>query len=141
MLSVPADIGAAEWSVPRSCIAGADQGRQRDRPAQVGDRLHWQSDRNTATLKFNLNFQLNFRKVAAMKRVTMLEFRKNALQIVKGVQQGQPVMLTYRGEPVARLEPPESAPQTDPFYTLADLADGSGKSLTNQQIDETLYGG
>ena len=76
-----------------------------------------------------------------MKRVTMLEFRKNALQIVKGVQQGQPVMLTYRGEPVARLEPPESAPQTDPFYTLADLADGSGKSLTNQQIDETLYGG
>ena len=76
-----------------------------------------------------------------MKTVSMLEFRKNALEIVKGVQRGQRVVLTYRGEPMARLEPPESSPQADdPFYTLADLADGSGKSLTNRQIDEAIYG-
>ena len=76
-----------------------------------------------------------------MKTVSMLEFRKNALKIVKGVQRGQRVVLTYRGEPVARLEPPEPSPQADdPFYTLADLADGSGTSLTNRQIDEAVYG-
>ena len=46
-----------------------------------------------------------------MKTVSMLEFRKNAMEIVKGVQRGQRVVLTYRGEPVARLEPPESSRQ------------------------------
>ena len=77
-----------------------------------------------------------------MKTVSMLEFRRNALAIVKGVQGGQRVMLTYRGKPVARLEPPEVAPQHgDPFYTLADLADGSGRNQTNQEIDEAVYGG
>ena len=50
-------------------------------------------------------------------------------------------MLTYRGKPVARLEPPEVAPQHgDPFYALADLADGSGRNQTNQEIDEAIYG-
>lgn len=76
-----------------------------------------------------------------MKTVSMLEFRNNALEIVKGVKRGQSVLLTYRGEPVARLEPPESSPQADdPFYALADLADGRGVNLTNREIDETIYG-
>ena len=76
-----------------------------------------------------------------MKSVSMLEFRQNALAIVKGVQKGQRVMLTYRGKPVARLEPPEAFPQADdPFYTLCDLADGSGQNQTNREIDEAIYG-
>ena len=76
-----------------------------------------------------------------MKSVSMLEFRRNALAIVQGVQGGQRVMLTYRGKPVARLEPPEVVPQLgDPFYALADLADGSGRNQTNQEIDEAIYG-
>ena len=76
-----------------------------------------------------------------MKTVSMLEFRKNALEIVKGVKRGQRVLLTYRGEPVARLEPPDISPQAnDPFYTLADLADGNGTSLTNSEIDKAIYG-
>ena len=77
-----------------------------------------------------------------MKTVSMLEFRQNALAIVQGVQGGQRVMLTYRGRPVAILEPPDVAPQHgDPFYALADLADGNGRNQTNQEIDEAIYGG
>ena len=60
----------------------------------------------------------------------------------RGFKEAQRVMLTYRGKPVARLEPPDVAPQHgDPFYALADLADGNGRNQTNQEIDEAIYGG
>ena len=72
-----------------------------------------------------------------MKTVSMLEFRNNALEIVKGVKRGQSVLLTYRGEPVARLEPPDSSPQADdPSHALADLAAGRRVNLTTRYIDE-----
>ena len=53
--------------------------------------------------------------------------------------------MTRRGKPVARLEPivAESPRRDDPFYELASLADkstDSAGSLTNEQIDEILYG-
>ena len=77
-----------------------------------------------------------------MKTVSMLELRKNAQEIVEKVERGQPYLLTYRGRPVARIEPIEtSAQKDDPFYSLGELADSEGKSLTNRQIDEALYGG
>ena len=76
-----------------------------------------------------------------MRTVTMLEFRKNALEIVRCVQRGQSIVLTYRGKAVAQLQPPSAYPPADdPFYSLPDLADAAGESLTNQQIDQTLYG-
>ena len=76
-----------------------------------------------------------------MKTVSMLELRQNAQAIVEKVERGQPFLLTYRGRPVARIEPVEtSAEKDDPFYSLGELADHNGKSLTNREIDEALYG-
>jgi hypothetical protein len=56
---------------------------------------------------------------------------------------GERMLLTRRGLPVLRIEPylpdePQAA--GDPFFALAELADKSAPSLTNEQIDEELYG-
>jgi prevent-host-death family protein len=77
-----------------------------------------------------------------MKTVSMLEFRTAAEQIIDQVRKGQRLILTYRGKPVARIEPvqPEDIDERDPFYSLTALAASKGKSLTNRQIDETIYG-
>ncbi len=77
-----------------------------------------------------------------MPSVTMLDFRKSANRILRNVREGQRITLTYRGKPVARIEPIiETAPgKDDPFFHLSDLAEQVGDSLTNEEIDETLYG-
>ena len=72
----------------------------------------------------------------------MLDFRLRAEEILAQVQKGQRMILTCRGKPVARLEPiaPESIDADDPFYSLDALSDAAGESLTNEQIDDILYG-
>lgn len=77
-----------------------------------------------------------------MKTVSMVEFRKNAENIIEQVRKGQRLVLTYRGVAVARLEPfrKESVNSEDPFYALATLADAKGESLTNEEMDEVVYG-
>jgi prevent-host-death family protein len=77
-----------------------------------------------------------------MKTISMLDFRQNAAKIIAQVQKGQRMILTCRGEPVARLEPivQETASGDDPFYSLSELSAGAGESLINAQIDDFLYG-
>jgi len=78
-----------------------------------------------------------------MKTVSMLELRKEAENIIRSIQQGQRLVLTYRGKPVARLEPvreTEEVTSDDPFYTLYEQADETGDSLSNQAMDELIYG-
>ena len=77
-----------------------------------------------------------------MKTVSMLDFRNRAERIIAQVQKGQEMVLTYRGKPVMRLQPlrEETAAEDDPFYALSQHADAEGQSLTNQQMDETIYG-
>jgi antitoxin (DNA-binding transcriptional repressor) of toxin-antitoxin stability system len=81
-------------------------------------------------------------RAIAMKTVSMLEFRLHADKIIAQVQKGQRMILTCRGKPVARLEPivQESIDADDPFYSLPGVGDASGESLTNEQIDDILYG-
>jgi prevent-host-death family protein len=76
-----------------------------------------------------------------MKQVSMLDFRRHAEKIIAQVQRGERLILTRRGKPVARLEPirNERLEADDPFYSVCELAEPAG-SLTNQQIDEILYG-
>jgi len=76
-----------------------------------------------------------------MKRVSMLDLRRDAEGIIARVQKGERLVLTRRGKPVARLEPiaGERPDGDDPFYALAELA-GPGESLTNAQIDQAVYG-
>ena len=72
----------------------------------------------------------------------MLELRQRAGKIVRELRSGERMVLTYRGQPVARLEPISAADVNadDPFYTLGQLADERGESLANDQIDEIIYG-
>lgn len=76
-----------------------------------------------------------------MKTITMLELRQEADKILAQVQQGQRMVLTKRGKPVARLEPyqQETYDANDPFFRLIGMA-GDADSLTNEQIDQILYG-
>ncbi|MFN8657770.1 MAG: type II toxin-antitoxin system Phd/YefM family antitoxin [Candidatus Obscuribacterales bacterium] len=81
-----------------------------------------------------------------MEQVSILEFRKHAEAIIAKVRQGKHLVLTYRGKPVIRLEPITDAPVDgdDPFYSLPLLATASTsqgkKSITNEEIDEIVYG-
>ena len=76
-----------------------------------------------------------------MKTVSMLHFRLHAEKIIAEVRNGQRVILTRRGHPVARLEPivQKTVSNEDPFYSLDELSDAAGASLTNEQIDGILY--
>lgn len=80
-----------------------------------------------------------------MKTITMLDLRRDAKRWIEAVRRGERLVLTYRGEPVARLEPvrPEGAEvrEDDPLLRIDDFAvDGPGERLTNQEIDGLLYG-
>jgi prevent-host-death family protein len=77
-----------------------------------------------------------------VKSVSMVDLRLNAEKIIARVQGGERIVLTRRGKAVARLEPivPESVRSDDPFYSLGSLAEAGSGSLTNEQIDDILYG-
>ena len=77
-----------------------------------------------------------------MKTISMLEFLRDAERIIRQVERGQRIVLTYRGKPVARLEPIASPTmdEDDPFYEIYKLAEASGESLSNREIDEIIYG-
>jgi len=76
-----------------------------------------------------------------MEKVSMLEFRRDAEAIIRKVRQGQRLIMTYRGKPVIRLEPIQTAAPRpdDPFYQLAQIATANGKPLTNEEIDQIVY--
>lgn len=80
-----------------------------------------------------------------MKTVTMVEFRRNARRWLDAVRSGERLVLTYRGKPVARLDPIRGevpvVPDDDPLLRIDDFAvEGSGEPLTNEEIDRLLYG-
>jgi prevent-host-death family protein len=90
--------------------------------------------------KFNLN--VNF---ACMKTVTMLEFRRDARRALEAVRRGERLLLTYRGKPVARLEPVEpdvrEVREDDSLLHVDDYAvDGPGGPLSNDEVDRLVYG-
>jgi prevent-host-death family protein len=74
--------------------------------------------------------------------ITMLELREKAEEVVKAVQNGRRLILTYRGRPVMRLEPilADAADPEDAFYRLPELAARGGQSLRNEEIDAIVYG-
>lgn len=71
-----------------------------------------------------------------VETVSLSEFRRHAEEIIQRGQRGKRLILTYKGKPVLRLEPIVSL--ADPFYRLTELA-ASAQSITNEEIDETLY--
>jgi prevent-host-death family protein len=91
-------------------------------------------------VNFNSKFNIWPRNLA-METVSVLEFRRDAEAIIRRVQQGKRLVLTYRGKPVLRLEPiatREIGPD-DSFYRLGQLAVAGGKPLSNEEIDQIVY--
>ena len=82
-----------------------------------------------------------------MTTVTMLQLRQQAKEILDRCGRGEHIVLTYRGKPACRLAPLAEAeadrtdeiPDSDPFFQLVGAIKGE-ESLTNEQIDEILYG-
>jgi prevent-host-death family protein len=76
-----------------------------------------------------------------MDHVSVLEFRRDAEAIIRKVQKGRRLILTYRGKPVMRLEPIREQPvgPDDPFFSLPRLAVPSARPLTNEEIDRIVY--
>jgi antitoxin (DNA-binding transcriptional repressor) of toxin-antitoxin stability system len=77
-----------------------------------------------------------------MKSISVLEFRKNAEKIIRWSRQGKRMIMTYRGRPVIRLEPilDDVVDKDDPFLQLDGIAVGGNENLSNQQMDEIIYG-
>jgi antitoxin (DNA-binding transcriptional repressor) of toxin-antitoxin stability system len=77
-----------------------------------------------------------------MKKISVLQFRKNAKKIIKYAQQGQRMILTYRGKPVCRMEPfiDKDVSPDDPFYNIHQFATDKAENLDNKEIDRILYG-
>jgi prevent-host-death family protein len=79
-----------------------------------------------------------------MKRLSMLEFRRNARDVLHAIERGERIILTYRGKPIARLEPIQAErpaiPADDPLLNIDDWAvDGPGGDLTNEEMDRIIY--
>lgn len=87
-----------------------------------------------------LNFKFNF-----MKTLSMLAFRRDAKGALRAVERGERIVLTYRGKPIARLEPVRAGRATpapnDALLRIDDYAvDGPRTRLSNAAIDRELYG-
>ena len=77
-----------------------------------------------------------------MASISMVELRRNAERVLHRVGQGERLVLTHRGKPVARLEPIEELAMTadDPIYRLAESSIDEGGPLDNDEIDAVVYG-
>jgi prevent-host-death family protein len=77
-----------------------------------------------------------------MEKVTLLEFRRDAVAVIRKVRRGKRLIMTYRGKPVMRLEPIAATTPCpeDPIYKLGELATSAGQPLTNEEIDKIVYG-
>jgi prevent-host-death family protein len=75
----------------------------------------------------------------------MLEFRRDANRALEAVRRGERLILTYRGRPIARLEPMREpkggAPEDDPLFRIDEYAVlGPRGRISNAAIDRLVYG-
>jgi len=80
-----------------------------------------------------------------MHTISMLELRTKSREVIQRLQRGERLALTFRGKKVATLLPEQDpdeipVPPDDPFRSLCRLAEPELGSMTNEQIDRTLYG-
>lgn len=78
-----------------------------------------------------------------MEQLSILEFRRDMKRVIRAVQRGKRLIVTYRGKPVMRLEPLQErhVAGDDPFYSIGQLAAAEGQVLTNEEIDQIVYQG
>jgi antitoxin (DNA-binding transcriptional repressor) of toxin-antitoxin stability system len=90
--------------------------------------------------KSNLEVQLD-----RIRTINMLELRRDTRRTLDALRRGERFVLTYRGVPVARLEPvaaaTEGVPLHDPLFRVDEYAvDGPGGTLLNDEADRLIYG-
>jgi antitoxin (DNA-binding transcriptional repressor) of toxin-antitoxin stability system len=87
--------------------------------------------------KININLNINF-----MKTISMLDLRLHSREMIRRLRRGETLRLTYRNQRIATLIP-ESEPVAaadDPIRNLCKLAEPGLTPMTNEQIDQLLYG-
>ncbi len=76
-----------------------------------------------------------------MRKISMVEFRLHAERVIRDAMRGEEMVLTYRGQPVIRLDPIErpGCRENDSFYRLDRLAAEDGETLSNAEMDKLIY--
>ena len=80
---------------------------------------------------------------AAESEVSTNELRLNFDRVLKTLKQGRSLTLTYRNKPLARIVPLKEErllSGDDPIYRMYELAEPIGAPLTNEEMDELIYG-
>ena len=88
--------------------------------------------------KINIKFSFNF-----MKTVTLLDRRTRSKALVKRLERGKRLRLARQRRPLAALGPVRPVvrgSKDDSFRNLCSLAEPGLPPLTNEEIDQTLYG-
>jgi antitoxin (DNA-binding transcriptional repressor) of toxin-antitoxin stability system len=78
-----------------------------------------------------------------MKTISTSQLRSRTRSLVRALEKGIAVSLTYRGHKLANIWPLKSnngARADDPLYSFHRLATKSAKPLTDRQIDRLVYG-
>jgi len=78
-----------------------------------------------------------------MKTISTSQLRSRTRSLVRTLEKGSTVSLTYRGHKLANIWPLKSKNAVsagDPLYGFHRLADKSAKPLTDRQIDRVVYG-
>ena len=78
-----------------------------------------------------------------MKNISLSEFQRCFERVMEEIQNGNTVVITNAGAPIARLVPTgqlEEPNPDDPFYRLYELASDGAEPLSNDQIDAEIYG-
>ncbi len=78
-----------------------------------------------------------------MTKLTMLEMRQRAREVVERLGRGESFTLTYRNRPVGELRPvvgETGVDESDPIYRLAEDAGELGGSLSVAEADRLIYG-
>ena len=87
-----------------------------------------------------MNLKFNF---FLMKTITMLQLRRDSKSVIHSLRRGERLALTYRGRPLARLEPFQPEKRSiaeDPFFEIHRAARPSPQGpLSHDQIDAELY--
>jgi antitoxin (DNA-binding transcriptional repressor) of toxin-antitoxin stability system len=78
-----------------------------------------------------------------MKTISMLDFRQDSEKVIRSLRKGERLVLTYRGKPLARLEPvhlQRKEPASDPLFHVHEWARPSPLGpLNHDDIDKIVY--
>jgi antitoxin (DNA-binding transcriptional repressor) of toxin-antitoxin stability system len=79
-----------------------------------------------------------------MKTISTSELRSKTRLLVRSLERGKAVGLTYRGHKLAQIypvRPINGISANDPLYRFHRHADRKAKPLTDQEMDRKVYGG